>query len=68
VLRFAWAVPAFAVSLVAVVIQFGYLIFGMQMVQRLGAAASLPFPLVIFSIGVLLLWIAIHPRNNGWIR
>ncbi|HEY8508145.1 MAG TPA: hypothetical protein VIL32_07310 [Steroidobacteraceae bacterium] len=68
VLREAWAVPALTVSLVAIVIQFGYLIFGMQMVQRLGAAASLPFPLIIFCIGALLLWLAMHARGQGWIR
>ena len=38
--RKAWAVPALAASLVAVVIQFGYTIFGMDAIERVGAAQA----------------------------
>lgn len=66
-LRRPWAVWAFAVSLAAVVLQFGYLIFGMNLVERLGAAAALPFPIVIFAIGVAMLWFARYAKHRGWI-
>lgn len=66
-LRKSWAVPALAVSLAAVTIQFGYTLFVMDAVRLIGAAAAIPFPLAIFTIGVLLLWLAITAVNRGWI-
>jgi hypothetical protein len=66
-LRRAWAFSLLALSLVAVTIQFSYLLFGMRAIEVLGAAASLPFPMVIFAIGALLLWLALRARKRGWI-
>jgi hypothetical protein len=66
-LRKAWAVTLLAVSLVAVIVQFGYTIFGMKAVQVLGAAAALPFPIVILLIGIALLWFASRARRSRWI-
>lgn len=67
-LRKAWAVPAFAVSLIAVVVQFGYVFFGLRAIERLGAAQVLPFPLLIFAIGAFLLWFSMRARGKGWLR
>lgn len=67
-LRKSWTIPALAVSLVAVVVQFGYTLLGMDAVRVLGAGAALPFPIVIFAIGALLLWFATHSRKSGWIQ
>jgi hypothetical protein len=39
----------------------------MHAVEVLGAAAAIPFPLVIFLIGVALLWFARRSRKLGWI-
>lgn len=66
-LRRSWAVPLLALSLLAAVVQFGYVLFGMGAVRVLGAAAALPFPLVIISIGAALLWLGIHSRRRGWL-
>lgn len=66
-LRKSWASMLFAVSLVAIIVQFGYTFFGLHAVQLLGAAAAIPFPLVIFVIGVALLWFANRARKMGWI-
>ena len=66
-LRKSWASTLFGVSLAAIVIQFGYTFLGMHAVQVLGAAAAIPFPLVIFLIGVTLLWFASRSRKAGWI-
>ncbi len=63
-MRRAWATPAFAVSLVAVIVQFGYTFLVMDAVRLLGAAAALPFPLVICAIGIFLLWFSIHARRR----
>jgi hypothetical protein len=58
----------FGVSLAALIVQFGYTFLAMHAVQVLGAAAAIPFPLVIFLIGVALLWFARRSRNLGWIQ
>jgi hypothetical protein len=66
-LRKAWAVPMLAVSLVSAIIQFGYVLFGMGALQELGAAATLPLPLVVVTIGAGLLWLATRSRTRGWL-
>jgi hypothetical protein len=68
VLRKAWAVPALAVSLVAVVIQFAYTVFGLQAVERVGVAAAVSLPIVVFSLGAVLLWFAMRAKASGWLR
>lgn len=65
--RKSWAVAAFAVSLVAVIVQFGYTFGVMKAVQLLGAAVALPFPVVIFAIGAALLWLARYAKRVGWL-
>ena len=65
--RKAWATLAFTVSLIAIVLQFGYTFGPMKAVQVLGAAAAVPFPLVIFLLGVLWLWLARHAQKSGWL-
>jgi hypothetical protein len=66
-LRKAWAVPLLSASLVAVVIQFGYTIFGMQAIERVGASAALTLPIVVFIAGSLALWLAATAKKAGWI-
>ena len=68
VLRRAWAVHAFLVSLAFVIVQFVYVLFVMNAIGRIGAAAALPFPLVIFSVGIGLLWFSYLARGRGWLR
>jgi hypothetical protein len=65
-MRKAWAVPALAVSLVAVVIQFGYTIFGMNAIERVGAAQALTLPIAVFIAGALVLWLAMTAKASGW--
>jgi hypothetical protein len=66
-LRKRWAVAAFAVSLGAVILQFGYVFLVMDAIARLGAATAVPFPLVIFAIGAALLWFSLAARGRQWI-
>ena len=66
-MRKSWATPALAISLIAVVVQFGYTFLGMDTIALLGAAVALPFPIVIFLIGALLLWLSMHAKQRGWI-
>ncbi|HEY6641687.1 hypothetical protein [Povalibacter sp.] len=66
-MRKSWAVTAFVVSLIAIIIQFGYTFLVMDAIGLLGPAAAVIFPLVIFAIGAALLWLAMHARKFGWI-
>jgi hypothetical protein len=67
-LRRAWAVPALMLSLLAVLVQFGYIFGVMDAIARLGgAAAAVPFPLTIIVAGMLALWLGLHARGRGWL-
>src|SRR3954463_10689485 len=55
-MRRSWGQAAFWVSLAAVIVQFGYTFVVMDAVSVLGPARALPFPIVIFLIGVFLVW------------
>lgn len=66
-LRRAWAVGALSLSVFAVVVQFGYVIFAMDAIERVGTAEALTMPGVILGLGVLFLWFASHARKRLWI-
>jgi hypothetical protein len=66
-MRRASAVAAFAVSLAAVVVQFGYTFVFMDAIGLLGAAQAVPFPLTILAIGAALLWFSMHATRQGWL-
>lgn len=67
VLRSGWAIPALAASLVAVVIQFAYTVFGLQAIERVGTAAALSLPIVVFVVGTLVLRLGLSAKKRGWI-
>lgn len=66
-MRRAWAVGAFTVSLVFVVIQFVYVLFVLDAIGRLGLAQAAAFPVVILAIGAGILWFSITARRRRWI-
>ena len=66
-LRKAWAVPALTLSLVTVVIQFGYVLVGMRVMEAVSAAEALTVPIVVFIAGTLVLWLAVKAKGSGWI-
>jgi hypothetical protein len=57
----------FALSLAAVVVQFGYLFAATDIVPAKGAATVLPFPLVIAAVAAAELWLATRAIRRGWI-
>ncbi|HMN43525.1 MAG TPA: hypothetical protein PKE27_03080 [Povalibacter sp.] len=65
-MRKRWSVTALAVSLVAVIVQFGYVLGVMDAIRLLGFAGAAAFPIVIFLIGAALLWFASHAKKSGW--
>jgi hypothetical protein len=66
-LRRSWAVPALAVSLAAITVQFGYTFLVLDAARVLGPGAAIPFPITIFAIGAALLYFAMLAARNGWL-
>ncbi|MBX3175382.1 MAG: hypothetical protein KF709_13285 [Gemmatimonadaceae bacterium] len=67
VVRKRWAVPALTISLAAVVVQFGTILFVLDAIALLGAATAVPFPLVICVLGAASLWYGMRAQARGWL-
>lgn len=67
VLKNKLAIPLFAVSLAAVVIQMLYVSFGLNAAGLMGTS-SLIFPVVIIALGALQLWFSMHAKGRNWIE
>jgi hypothetical protein len=63
--RAAW--PLFALSLLAVIVQFAQVFLPGGAVQVLGAAAALPMPAVIAAVALLEVWVARRAIARAWI-
>lgn len=66
-LRRAIAQPLYLLSLVCVVIQFGYVFIATDMLALKGAAATVPFPLFIVAVALFQIWYVGQARARGWI-
>lgn len=66
-LRRALARSLFALSLVAVVIQFGYVFLASDILAVKGVAATVPFPLFIVAMAAAGIWFAGFSRIRGWL-
>ncbi|WP_298812079.1 hypothetical protein [uncultured Sphingomonas sp.] len=64
--RSVLAVPLTTLSLIGVVIQFGWLFATSDIVAVKGASTAF-FPLVIVAVAALSVWLARHARARGWI-
>jgi ribose/xylose/arabinose/galactoside ABC-type transport system permease subunit len=64
VLRKRWAVPALLVSLAALVVLEGYIVFLSDALEAFGGIA---LPLTIVLVAALLAWLAAHARRLGWL-
>ena len=65
--RSAVARPAYIVSLVAVVIQFGWMFAMTDIIAAKGAGIVVPFPIFIAAIGLFAVWLSSLARHRGWI-
>ncbi len=61
------ALSMFWVSLVAVVVLFGYCLFPGRMIELLGAAQALPMPVLVTVVAALLVWFARRAVVRGWL-
>ena len=66
-LRKAWAVPAFAVSLAAILVQMGHAFFVSAMLEVRGGEAAI-LPVLIIVIAVYLVWFSRSARDRGWLN
>lgn len=64
--RSVLAVPLLAISLAAIVVQFGWLFATTDIIAVKGAWTTY-FPLFITAVGVFALWLARLARRRGWI-
>ena len=63
VLRKGWAVPVFIVSLVALLLLEGWIVFFSGALEIFGIAV----PIMVSAGAILLAWLAIHARRRGWL-
>ena len=61
------ALPLFWVSLIAVLVLFGYCLFPGRMLEVLGPAQALPMPIVVTLVATLLVWFARKAVARGWL-
>ena len=61
------AVMLYSLSLVGVVVQFGYVFAGTDLLGHKGAAATVPFPLFIALMGCVQIVLARVATKRGWV-
>ena len=64
-MRRSWAVSMFTTSLVAVLVQFGYMFLALNVLSTGAAAAVLPAMIII--VGLLLVRFSLSARRKGWL-
>jgi hypothetical protein len=67
VMRRRLALPVFWLSLVAVVVLFGYALFPGRMLELMGPG-SLTMPIIVTLIALLLVWFSRRAAARGWLR
>jgi hypothetical protein len=63
VLRKAWAQPVLIVSLIALLVLEGWILFLSGAVDQFGVAV----PITVSLCAILLAWLATHARRRGWL-
>ena len=66
-LRKAWAVPVFVISLVAILVQMGHAFFMSAMLEVRGTGATI-LPTLIIVVAVYLVWFSRSARSRGWLN
>ena len=66
--RSALARLVYLVSLVSIIVQFGYTLGATDLIAVKGFAAAAGFPIFIIAMGVVQLWFARLATGRGWLR
>jgi hypothetical protein len=65
-LKKAWALHLFLLSMLGVLVQNYYSFVMSDAIEVMGSAAIV-VPAVVFTIGVLLIWLSVSAKSKGWI-
>lgn len=65
-LRKAWAMPAFVVSLAGILAQMGYTLLVQNTIEVMGAGIVI-MPLVIIAIAIYLIWFSREAAKSGYL-
>ena len=65
-IRNAWAVPAFVVSLIAILVQTGYGLFMTAMIEVQGGTSAI-LSILLIVIAVYLVWFSSSAKKKNWI-
>ncbi len=65
-LKKAWSVPLFLVSLLAVVVQMGYWLFMTNIIEVEGLQAVF-MPLLVTVVAIFLIWYSRAAKSKGWL-
>lgn len=65
--RKAVALRLFQLSLVAVIVMFGWAFAATDLIAHKGAGTVLPFPLFIAAVGTFAIWLAAFAIRKRWI-
>lgn len=66
-MRAKWAVTLYWISLVAVVIQFGYIFLATDIIAMKGVWTTY-FPAFIFAMALFQVWFSGMAKKRGWLR
>ncbi|MES2096332.1 MAG: hypothetical protein V4459_06205 [Pseudomonadota bacterium] len=66
-LRERRSIILFWISLVGVIVMFGYAFAATDLLAHKGAAQTIPFPAFIAAIAVFQIWFASMAAKKGWI-
>ena len=67
-LRRRLARTAYIVSLIAVLVQFGWVFLATPILGLYPLAEAVTFPLVIVVLGIALVWFSNMAARRGWLR
>ncbi len=67
-LRLKFARSAYIVSLIAVIVQFGWILTATPIIQTMGFAEAAGFPIFIAVVGAVSVWFSGKAMRHGWLR
>ena len=66
--RLRFATTVYIVSLVAIVVQFGWILTALPMIRTMGFAQAAGFPIFIAVVGTPSVWFARLAARRSWLR
>ena len=66
-LKKAWCVPLFLVSLLAIIVQFSHWLFMTAAIEVYGSETYM-MPLLVTAIAALLVWYSRGAKSKGWLQ